>query len=93
MKLNGTHQLLFYADCVYILGESVHNVKENEEALIVASKETGLDVNADKTKYMVMSRDQKARRSHSMKNENRAFERVEEFKLLRTASTNQNSTQ
>jgi hypothetical protein len=93
LKLNGTNQHLLYADCVNIVGESVHNVKENEEALLVASKETGLDVNADKTKYMVLSRDQKARRSHSMKNENRPFGRVEEFKLLRTASTNQNSTQ
>jgi len=42
------------------LGGSVHTVKENAEALIVASKEIGLEVNADKTKYMVMSRDQNA---------------------------------
>ena len=58
MKLNGTHQLLVYAGNVNILGGSVHTVKENTEALIVASKEIGLDVNADKTKYVVMSRDQ-----------------------------------
>ena len=37
------------------MGGSVHKVKENKEALIVASKEIGLKVNADKTKYMVMS--------------------------------------
>ena len=55
LKLNGTHQLLVYANVVNILGGSVHNVKENAEALIVASKEIGLEVNADKTKYMVMS--------------------------------------
>jgi len=55
VKLNGTHQLLVYADDVNILGGSVHAVKENAEALIVASKETGLEVNAYKTKYMVMS--------------------------------------
>jgi len=42
LKLNGTHQLLIYADDVNILGESVHTVKENAEALIVASKEIGL---------------------------------------------------
>jgi hypothetical protein len=36
----------------------VHTVKKNAEALVVATKETGLEVNADKTKYMVMSRDQ-----------------------------------
>ena len=64
MKLNGTHQLLVYNDDINILGESVHTIKENAEALVVASKETGLEVNADKTKYMVMSQDQNAGRSH-----------------------------
>ena len=43
-----------------ILGGSVRAIK-NTEALAVASKETGLEVNADKTKYMVMSRDQNGR--------------------------------
>jgi hypothetical protein len=51
----GTHQLLFNAADVNILGGGVHTVKENSEALLVASKETGLEVNADETKYMVMS--------------------------------------
>ena len=60
LKLNGTHQLLVYTDDVNILGGSVHTIKENTEALIVASKETGLEVNADKTGYMVTSRDQNA---------------------------------
>ena len=60
LKLNGKHQLLAYADDVNILGGSIHTVKENAEALIVATKESGLEVNADKTKYMIMSRDQNA---------------------------------
>jgi len=55
LKLNGTHRLLVYADDVNILGGIAHTIKENTEALVVASKETGLEVNADKTKYMVMS--------------------------------------
>ena len=55
MKSNGTHQLLAYADDVNILGGSVHTVKKNAEALVAATKEIGLDVNADKTKYMIMS--------------------------------------
>ena len=50
MKLNGTHELLVYADVVNILGGSVHTIKESAEALIVASKEIGLEVKANKTK-------------------------------------------
>ena len=51
------HRLYRSAD-VNILGGSVHTVKENAEALVVATKEIGPEVNADKTKYMIMSRDQ-----------------------------------
>ena len=67
-----------------ILGGSIHTVKENAEALRVASKEIGLEVNADKTKYMVVSQDQNALQSHSMKIGNSSFEGVEEFKYLGT---------
>ena len=93
LKLNGTHQLLAYADDVNILGGSVHTVKENAEALLVATKEIGLEVNADKTKYMLMYRDQNERRSQNKNCENRSFERVEEFKYLGTTLAHQNSTQ
>jgi hypothetical protein len=54
LKLNGTHQFLAYADDVNILEGSAHTVKENAEALVVATKEIGLEVNVDKTKYMIM---------------------------------------
>jgi hypothetical protein len=91
LKLNGTHHLLAYADDVNILEGSVHTVKENAEALVVASKENGLEVNADKTKYIIISRDQNAGRIHSMKTDNRSVERMEEFKYLGTKLTNQNS--
>ena len=46
-KLNGTHLLLVYADDVNILGGSVHTINENTETLLVASEETGLEVNVD----------------------------------------------
>jgi len=59
----------------------------------VASNEIGLEANADKTKYMVMSRDQTAGRSQSMKTDNSTFESVEEFKYLGTTLTHQNSIQ
>ena len=95
LQLNGTHQLLVYADDVNKLGGSVHIIKENSEALVVASKETGIEVNADKTKhsYMVMSRDKNAGRSHTIKINNSCLERVEEFKYLGKTLTNQNSKQ
>jgi len=57
----------------------------------VASKEIGREVSADKTKYIVMFRDQNAGQSHSVKTDNSSFERVEEFKYLGTTLTNRNS--
>ena len=51
-----------HANDANILGRSVHTIKKNTEALVIASKKTGLEVNADKTKYVVMSRDQNAGR-------------------------------
>ena len=76
-----------------MLGGSAHTVKGNAEALLVATKETGLEVNADKTKYMVMSRYRNAGRGCSVKIDNSSFERVEEFKYLGTTLTDQNSIQ
>jgi len=91
LKLNGTHQLLAYADDVNILGGSIHTLKENAEALVAATRENGLEVSADKTKYMVMSRDQNAGQIHSVRIDNSTFERVEEFKYLGTTLAKQNS--
>jgi len=72
-------------------GESIHTVKENAEALVAATREIGLEVSADKTKYMVMSRDRNAGRIHSLRVDNSTFERVEEFKYLGTTLKNANS--
>ena len=91
LKLNGTNQLLAYADD-NILGGSVHTVKKNAESLVAATK-IGLEVNAHKTKYLTVSRDQNAGRIHSMKMDNSSIERVEEFKYLGTTLTNENSIQ
>ena len=62
-----------------MLGGSVRTVEKNMETSVFIGKEIGLVVNAGKTKYMVMSRAQNAGRSHSMKNDNSSFERVEEL--------------
>jgi len=66
-----------------MFGGTIPIGKKNTEALVVVSKEIGLDVNVDKTKYTVMSRD------HNIKIVNSSFDRVEEFKPLGTTSTNQ----
>ena len=71
------------------MGGIVHTVKKNTEALLVSSKEISLEGNADNTKYMVMSRNRNAGRSHSTKTDNISFERVETFKHLGT-TLNQN---
>jgi len=75
------------------LGRSINTTEKNTGALVVASNGIGLEVNADKIKCMIMSQDQNAGRSHSIKTDNSSFERVEEFKYLGTTLTNQNSTQ
>ena len=76
------HQLVVYADDVNILGGSVRSIKKNTEALVVASKETGLEVIANKTKYMVMSRDQNAGPSRNITYDNISSEKVEESNIL-----------
>ena len=57
------------------------------------TRQIGLEVSADKTKYMVVSRDENAGRNHSVRIDNSTFERVEEFKYLGKTLTNQNSVQ
>ena len=79
LKVNDTPEHLLHAVVFQILGGSVHTIRKNTETLIVAAKELGLEVNADKTKYMVMSRDQNAGQNHNIKSDNKSFESVEEF--------------
>jgi hypothetical protein len=93
LKLNGTHQLLTYADDVKLLGDNIDAMKKNTETLIDISKKVCLKVNAEKTKYMLLSHHQNAGQNHNITIANRTFENVAQFKYLRTTVTNQNLIQ
>jgi sorting nexin-29 len=93
LKLNGTHQLLAYADDVNLLGDKIDTVKKNTETLTDASKEVGLEINVEKTKYMLLSRYQNVRQNRNTKIANRSFENVSQFKYFGTTVTNQNLIQ
>jgi hypothetical protein len=54
LELNETHQLFVYADDVILLGDSVNTIKQNSETLLEASRDIGLEINAEKTKYMII---------------------------------------
>jgi hypothetical protein len=81
---------LTYADDVNIVGENIGTIKKNTEALLDASKEVGLEVHPEKTKYVLMSRCQKTGQKDSIKTVNRSFEDVAKFKYLGTTLTYQN---
>jgi hypothetical protein len=83
-------QPIVYADYVNILGGRIHTTRKNTDSLVIASKEIGLEVNTEKTKCMVMSRDQNAGENGYIQIGNESFETVEQFKYLGTTLTNQN---
>jgi hypothetical protein len=93
LKLNGAHQLLAYADDMILLGDNIDTIKKNTETLIDASKEVDLEINIDKTKYMLLSRHQNVGQNRDIRRANRKFENVSQFKYLGTTVTNQNFIQ
>jgi hypothetical protein len=64
------------------LGESIHSIRKNTEALLIAGREIGLEANAEKNKCTVMSRDQKAGQNGNIQVGNKSFVTVEQFRYL-----------
>jgi hypothetical protein len=93
LKLNGTHQLLVYADDVNLLGNNIGSIKKNTGVIIDASKEIGLDINIEITKYMLLSRHWNAGQNRDIKIAKRSFENVSQLKYLGKSVTNQNFIQ
>jgi hypothetical protein len=91
LKLNGTHQLLTYADNVNLQGDNRYY--KNTKTLIDDSKETGLEINVGKTKYMLLSHHWNVGQNRHIKIGNRLFENVSHFKYFGMTVTNQNLIQ
>jgi hypothetical protein len=81
-KLNEMHQLLVYADDANLLRDNIVTIKKHKETLIDAIKKVGLDVHAEKIKYMLLSHHQNAEQNHDIKTVNRSFKNVAHFKYL-----------
>jgi hypothetical protein len=81
---------LAYADDINIVRENIDTIQRNTKALLHASKEVGLEVNPEKTKYMLVSRSQKAGQRKNIKIGNRPFESVAYFKYLGRSLTDEN---
>jgi hypothetical protein len=81
---------LVYANDVNIVRENIDTIHKNTKALLDSSKEVGLEVIPEKTKYMLVYRCQKAGQRQIIKTENRSFESVAKFKYLGTTLTDQN---
>jgi hypothetical protein len=82
LKLNESHQLLVFADYTNLLGDSTYTIKKNTETLTDASKEVSLEVNAEKTKYMLLSRYQNTGQNLDIKMANGSFENIAQFKYM-----------
>jgi hypothetical protein len=78
---------------VNLLGDGIDTINKNTETLIDVSKEVGLEINVEKTKYMLLSCHQNVGQNRDIKIANRSFENMSQFKYLGMTVTNQNLIQ
>jgi hypothetical protein len=89
--LNGTHQLLAYADYVNLLGNNIDVTEKNTESLVYVSNEVALEINIERTKYILLFRRKNVSKNLDVKS--KQFEHVSQFKYLGKTVTNQNLIQ
>ena len=92
--MSGTHQVLAYADDVYLIGDDMRTTERNADVLLNACKDIGLAVNiGKKTKYMEIGRHGGVIANEHIKIGNNSYEKMKTFKNLGSLSTNRNSIQ
>jgi hypothetical protein len=74
---------------VNLLGDKIDTIRKNTETLIDASKEVGLEINVEKTKYMLLSRHRNVDQNLDIKIANRSLENVSQFIYFGMTVTNQ----
>jgi hypothetical protein len=82
LESNVTHQLFVYADDVNLLGDSINTIKQNTETILEAGTDVALEINAEKTKYMIMSRHSNPGQNQNIRIANESFQSVAKFKIL-----------